>query len=85
VFDFAVNAGVGRSAKTLQSAVNAAPDGAIGPLTLAAVNKYKPTELIEVFTKEKIKFYTDLHNLTYEQGWLNRVGQVRTNALKMVE
>jgi hypothetical protein len=37
-----------------------------------------------VFTKEKIKFYTGLHNPTYEQGWLTRVGQVRTNALKMV-
>jgi len=84
VFDFAVNAGVGRSAKTLQSAVNAAPDGAIGPLTLAAVNKYKPKELIEIFTKEKIKFYTGLHNPTYEQGWLNRVGQVRAHALAMV-
>jgi lysozyme family protein len=83
VFDFAVNSGVGRSAKTLQSAVGATPDGAIGPLTLTAVNKYKSTELIEVFTKEKIKFYTGLHNPTYEQGWLSRAGQVRTHALAM--
>ncbi len=84
VFDFAVNAGVGRSAKTLQSAVGTTPDGAIGPLTLAAVNAHTPEELVEEFTKEKIRFYTGLNNPTYEQGWLNRVGQVRTHALTMV-
>ena len=84
VFDFAVNAGVGRSAKTLQSAVGTTPDGAIGPITLAAVKTYTPEELVEEFTKEKIRFYTGLNNPTYEQGWLNRVGQVRTHALTMV-
>jgi len=36
VFDFAVNAGPGRSAKILQSAVGVTPDGGIGPITLAA-------------------------------------------------
>jgi len=84
LFDFAVNAGVGRSIKTLQTAIGVPADGGFGPITMMALNKYKPKELIEVFTKEKITFYTGLHNPTYEQGWLNRVGQVRTNALAMV-
>jgi lysozyme family protein len=84
VFDFAVNTGVGRSAKTLQGAVGTTPDGAIGPLTLAAVNAHTPEELVEEFTKEKVRFYTGLNNPTYEQGWLNRVGQVRAHALTMV-
>ena len=84
VFDFAVNAGVGRSAKTLQGAVGATPDGAIGPLTLAAVSKFNANELIEKFTQEKIKFYKGLNNPTYEQGWLNRVASVKLKANSMI-
>jgi lysozyme family protein len=84
VFDFAVNAGCGRSAKTLQSAVGATPDGAIGPLTLAAVSKFNPQELVNKFTNEKIAWYKSLNNPTYEQGWLNRAAIVRQRALKMV-
>jgi lysozyme family protein len=82
VFDFAVNAGVGRSAKTLQSVVGTTMDGAIGPLTLAAV-KNTP-DLINKFSQAKIVFYKSLQNPTYEQGWLNRVEIVRADALKMV-
>jgi lysozyme family protein len=84
VFDFAVNAGVGRSAKTLQSAVGATPDGGIGPLTLAAVSKFNPTELVNKFTDEKVAWYKSLNNPKYEQGWLNRAEIVRQRALKMV-
>ena len=85
VFDFAVNAGVGRSAKTLQGAVGATPDGAIGPLTLAAVAKQSETELIDSFSAAKVDFYLGLNNPTYEAGWLNRVKRVRKHALEMVE
>ena len=61
VFDFAVNAGVGRSAKTLQSAVGATPDGSIGPLTLAAVNAYNnPETVINLFSIAKEEFYRGL-------------------------
>jgi lysozyme family protein len=84
VFDFAVNAGVGRSAKTLQSAVGATPDGSIGPLTLAAVANQSETELIDSFSAAKVDFYLGLNNPTYEAGWLNRVKRVRKHALEMV-
>jgi len=84
VFDFAVNAGVGRGAKTLQSAVGATPDGAIGPLTLAAVSKFNSTELVNKFTDEKVAWYKSLKNPKYEQGWLNRAEIVRQRALKIV-
>jgi lysozyme family protein len=85
VFDFAVNAGVGRSAKTLQSAVGATPDGAIGPLTLTAVNAYNnPETVINLFSIAKEEWYKSLKNPKYEQGWLNRAAIVRQRALKMV-
>ena len=83
VFDFAVNAGVGRSAKTLQSAVGATMDGAIGPLTLAAV-KNTP-DLIDKFSQAKIDFYKSLNNPTFEKGWLNRVEWVKADAKAMVQ
>ena len=85
VFDFAVNAGVGRSAKTLQSAVGATPDGAIGPMTLAAINSYPPAELIEKFSQAKEAFYRSLDTFeTYGTGWLNRVADVKLKASSMV-
>lgn len=85
VFDFSVNAGVGRGAKTLQSVVGATVDGAIGPLTLAAVAKQSEKELINSFSAAKLDFYLGLNNPTYEAGWLNRVKHTRTAALGMVE
>ena len=84
VFDFAVNAGVGRSAKTLQSVVGTTQDGAIGPETLKAVNRMNVRDLIEMFSYAKIEYYKSLHNQYYETGWLNRVATVKTAALSMV-
>jgi lysozyme family protein len=84
VFDFAVNAGVGRSAKTLQSVVGTTQDGAIGPETLKAVNRMNVRDLIEMFSHAKIEYYKSLHNQYYETGWLNRVATVKTAALSMV-
>jgi len=84
VFDFAVNAGVGRSAKTLQSVVGTKQDGAIGPETLKAVSHINLRDLVEFFSYAKIEFYKSLHNQYYETGWLNRVATVKTAALSMV-
>jgi lysozyme family protein len=86
VFDFAVNAGVGRSAKTLQSAVGATPDGSIGPLTLAAVNAYNnPETVINLFSIAKEEFYRGLSNFNvYGEGWLNRVAAVKIKATSML-
>jgi len=85
VFDFAVNAGCGGSAKVLQRAVGVVPDGGIGPITLAAVSKYNADELIEKFSEAKEAFYRSLSNFdVYGKGWLNRVAIVKIAALSMV-
>jgi lysozyme family protein len=85
IFDYAVNAGCGGSAKVLQRAVGVVPDGGIGPITLAAVNKYNANELIEKFSEAKETFYRSLSNFdVYGKGWLNRVAIVKTTALSMV-
>jgi lysozyme family protein len=85
VFDFAVNAGVGRSAKILQTAVGATPDGGIGPMTLAAVNAIPEAELIEKFSQAKEDFYRSLNTFeTFGKGWLNRVAAVKVKATSML-
>ena len=83
VFDFAVNAGCGRSSKTLQSAVNTKPDGAIGPQTLQAVAN--TPDLIDKFSDEKVRFYKSLPTFSvFGNGWLNRIEHVKRDASLMV-
>ena len=84
LLDYAINHGVGGATKALQNTVGATPDGAIGPLTLAAINSYPPAELIEKFTQTKIEYYKSLNNPYYEQGWLNRAKTVHQHAMGMV-
>ena len=85
VFDWAVNSGPGRAAKALQKAVMVAQDGAIGPMTLAAVSEYTPTEIVESVTKSRIEFYKSLKTYdTFGKGWLRRSKETRDFALELV-
>lgn len=84
VFDFAVNAGVGRSAITLQTICGVARDGAIGPITLAAVKQYDPKTLIEKFSDHREFFYKQLSTYpVFGKGWIRRVNEVKETALQM--
>lgn len=85
VFDFAVNGGPGRATKILQSAIGAAPDGKIGPLTMAALRKANPQEVITNFTVEREKFYKSLPTFaTFGKGWLRRTDESKISALTML-
>jgi len=85
VFDFAVNAGVGRSTKTLQSAVGTAPDGDIGKKTLQAIMTCSKGQLIDKFSVAKESFYRSLPTFAvFGNGWLNRVAAVKLHALDMI-
>jgi len=89
IFDFAVNAGVGRAAKFLQRAVGAVDDAVIGPGTLALVAKTTPGKLLENFAKQKEAFYNSLaeKNPTQKKflkGWMARVDHVQTAATSML-
>jgi len=89
VFDFAVNAGVGRAAKFLQRSVGAVDDGMIGSGTLALVKKTTPGKLLESFTEQKEAFYNTLANKNPTQqkflkGWMNRVASVQETAQSMM-
>lgn len=85
VFDFAVNAGPGRSIKTLQSAIGCVPDGVIGPKTLAAINASDVSKLIKSFSTEKSAYYKGLKTYpVFGKGWENRISHVEENALSML-
>jgi lysozyme family protein len=88
VFDFAVNAGIGRASKFLQRAVNAIDDGVIGTGTLALVAKASNKTILENFTKQKEDFYRGLAEKNASQqkflkGWLARVDHVHDDAIDM--
>lgn len=87
VFDFAINAGVGRAVKTLQSTVGATPDGIIGNGTLASVNAMDAKELVNQYSDARVDFYQGIvarrpDQARFIRGWLNRVEDARKSGLE---
>jgi lysozyme family protein len=86
VFDLAVNGGPGRAAKTLQAAVGANPDGAIGPATLKAVNQAVEQRglaaVAKEFSQKRQAFYEALPTFAvFGKGWTRRVNDSFDTAL----
>lgn len=74
VFDTAVNSGVGQAIRFLQRAVGVADDGAVGPLTLAAVARRDPEAVQARFNGQRLEFMTKLSTWdTFGRGWARRV------------
>lgn len=73
VFDAAVNHGVSQSAKWLQRAAGASPDGVIGAATVAAA-RAAGSQLAAHFNGYRLQFYTDSGNwAVFGKGWARRV------------
>ena len=88
VFDCAVNSGVGRAIKLLQSCVGATPDGGYGSITTALVKKAEsdPTRLIELYCAKRLEFLETLKSFpVFGKGWSKRVSEVRLTALGLVK
>jgi lysozyme family protein len=84
-FDFAVNAGVFRSVKTIQRALNITADGIIGPVTLKAIQDADAENFISNFSVAKETFYRGLSTFsTFGKGWLNRVAESEKSASEMI-
>ena len=89
VFDFGVNAGPGRAAKYLQSMIGTTPDGGIGPMTLAALQKYVDenglVESIEEYQKRRQEYYEKLSTFaTFGRGWTRRVNETTELAKTLI-
>ena len=89
VFDVAVNSGVGRAIKLLQSCVGATPDGGYGPATAALVEKAQqedPVRLISVYCSKRLEFLESLKTFPiFGKGWSRRVAEVKQVALAMAQ
>lgn len=80
VIDIGVNSGTGTAARTLQRAAGVKDDGVLGPITLSAVNKFDPKELLLRLVAERIVFLGRLITRAPNQaenahGWMNRVAE----------
>ena len=89
VFDFAVNAGPGRSAKYLQTLIGTVADGGIGPNTLAKLNDYVEEngleDTIKNFQGARQEYYESLSTFeTFGRGWTRRVEETTESALEMI-
>lgn len=82
VFDAAVNHGIGNAIRFLQRAVDVADDGAVGPVTMAAVRAMTVTDVLARFNAARLDFYTRLSTWpSFGKGWVRRVaGNLRYGA-----
>ena len=85
VFDFAVNAGVSRASKTMQTALGTAADGIVGPATIGVAVNADPDHFLEKFSAAKEQFYRGLSTFDhFGKGWLRRVSEVKQTAEGMI-
>ena len=74
--DAAVNHGIGNAVRWMQRAAGVADDGVIGPVTLAAVARQEPADLVLNFNAERLEFYAKLQTFDhFGRGWTRRVAQ----------
>ena len=85
-FDAAVNSGTYRAAKWLQSAVGAAPDGPIGPKTIALTKKSNSALAARRALQARKNFLLSLPTWSvFGKGWTARLNSVEAAALKMAK
>jgi lysozyme family protein len=81
-FDTAVNMGVGRAVRFLQSSLGCAVDGDFGPNTRAAAEGCDPGSVMNDYCNQREGFYRRLVERKPEmkvflKGWLNRLNALR--------
>jgi len=86
VFDAAVNNGVGRAVRWLQTATGVTPDGAFGPHTLAAVGAKagQGAALMSEFQAQRLFFMAGLPTWrSFGLGWARRLCRLPYAAISM--
>ncbi len=84
LFDFAVNSGVPRAVRQLQSILGVEVDGIVGPQTLAAISRADPDDLVRRLTRARLGFLARLATWSvFGRGWRRRVLAVEQDALRL--
>jgi len=85
-YDLAVNSGVGRAAKYLQSIAGVPSDGIIGPKSLAAIKDCPADEMVDAMCGMRLEFLKALPTWdTFGKGWGRRVAEVEEKATEMAK
>jgi lysozyme family protein len=83
-FDYAVNSGPSRPARTLQGLVATEADGVIGPKTLAAIRAQEVEPLIVALCAARMRFLRHLPTFAvFGRGWTRRVAAIERESLKL--
>lgn len=88
VFDFGVNAGPMHSEVLLQRAAGlegAAADGILGPISMAAIDKASPSELVAALVGLQLGYYRGLKTFSiFGAGWTARTERRSKASLQLV-
>ena len=86
VGDFAINSGPSRAIKELQKVVGVVADGAMGSLTMEAINNADPIFIIRNLNANRLAFMKRIRNgslwKTFGKGWQRRVDEVERKSLQ---
>lgn len=86
VYDFAVNSGVARASRMIQTLAGVEADGVIGPKSLAAIGSLPPPDLIRSLCATRLAFLKSLPTWrVFGKGWGRRVNEVEAKALAMAK
>lgn len=78
LFDFAVNSGVSRAVKYLQTSLCLKADGIIGNATIGAANRLPVRDVLDDYLDRRLTFLMGLKDFKhFGKGWSERVARVR--------
>ena len=78
MFDFAVNSGVKRAIRYLQTSLGIKADGIIGNQTLGAANRLPLRDVLTDYMERRFMFLVGLKDFKhFGKGWTARVNRVR--------
>lgn len=84
-FDFAVNAGPGRSIRLLQHAVGAVADGLIGPQTMRDIEQLDPGDIVSELGRQQQAYYESLPTFgRFGHGWTRRTAERGAAAMRLL-
>jgi lysozyme family protein len=89
ILDWAVNSGVSRAVKALQTVVNADADGVLGSRTVAAVVEAynaSPKDVCNAYTHVRQQFVRNILTYnTFGKGWERRIKETHDYAMEHID
>ncbi|CAN1509856.1 zliS Lysozyme family protein [Rhabdaerophilaceae bacterium] len=85
VFDYAVNSGPARAARTLQGIAGTQADGVVGRKTLEAISRLEPRSTILALCAARRSFLRHLPTApVFGRGWLHRVSDIEKESIRLL-